>query len=431
MSAAAAPEHAARALSARVADLFERHGRMAYGICRAMLRDVHEAEDATQEAFLSAHRALLGGARVRDEGAWIATIARNECRARIAAGMRAPLPVGDEDLAELVDGVDDAERRLQARALRDALHALPERQREAVVLRYVFGLRYGEVAKALGLSLPATEALLFRARRAMRRRLRHATAAVLAVPLSVREELALALPGFEAQTGSGAAAAGLAGGLLAKLASAPAAAKLATATVAVSTVGAVGAVDSDRPAPDVRAAQAGLVAVLRADTASSVTPGATATDDDVRAGRRGDEGGSGPGGGELEDGPDGDRKGDRSGWSHDDDLPTGQTSGRGGSGSGRNDDDGMDDDAAPGVEGHDASGPGSGLLGSMGGDDDAGSDSSGTSSERSGSSGSGSGDPGEPNADSSHGSGSSGSGSEQDDGSSGSGSGDAPDDEEP
>ena len=44
--------------------LYERHGRMAYGLCRAMLRDAHEAEDATQQAFLSAYRALLGGGLV-------------------------------------------------------------------------------------------------------------------------------------------------------------------------------------------------------------------------------------------------------------------------------------------------------------------------------------------------------------------------------
>jgi RNA polymerase sigma factor (sigma-70 family) len=234
---------------------------MVYGICRAMLRDVPEAEDAVQQAFLSAHRALVGGAHVRDEAAWIATIARNECRARISAAMRAPLTLPEEDLAEIVDGTDDVERRMRARELGDALAQLPERQREAVILRYVCGLRYGEVAKALGLSRPATEALLFRARRAMRVRLRHATAAVLVIPLSVREELALALPGFEAHAGGGAATAGLVGGLLAKLASAPAAAKVATATVAISAVGAVGAVESDRPERDVRS-EARLTAAL-------------------------------------------------------------------------------------------------------------------------------------------------------------------------
>ena len=257
--------------SARVAELFERHARMVYGICRTMLRDVQEAEDATQQAFLSAHRALLTGTRVRDSGAWMATIARNECRSRIADRMRTPLPIADDDLAEVPQRVDEAERLLQAGALRSALDELPERQREAVVLRYVYGLRYGEVAKALGLSRPATEALLFRARRTMRVRLRHVAAAALAVPFSVREEIALALPGFEGQRGTGGAAVGIAGGLLAKLAAAPTAAKIATATLAVSTVGAVGTVESDRPVGETRS-QTSVVGESPSTVSAPVAP---------------------------------------------------------------------------------------------------------------------------------------------------------------
>ena len=222
--------------------LFDLHARLVYGICRAMLRDRHEAEDATQQVFLSAYQALLGGAVVREPGSWLATIARNESRARIAAGMRRPLPVSDEDLDALPAHGDEEARRAQLDGLRAALAELPERQREAVVLRYLYGLRYGEVATALGLSRPATEALLFRARRSMRVRLRPVVGAALVVPSVVRDELALALPGFGGSAGAGVAAAGVSGGLLAKLTAGPLGLKAATAVVAVSTVGAVGGV---------------------------------------------------------------------------------------------------------------------------------------------------------------------------------------------
>jgi RNA polymerase sigma-70 factor (ECF subfamily) len=234
--------------AARIGGLFERHGRMVYGVCRAMLRDVHEAEDAAQQVFLSAHKALLGRAHVRDPGGWLATIARNECRGRIAAGMRSPVPVADEDLAAIPSPVDEQARHDQALAFREALAALPERQREAVVLRYLYGLRYGEVAKALGLSRPATEALLFRARRGLRGRLRPVVGTALVVPLALREELALAIPGFSAAAGSSAATLGITSGVLAKLTAGPVGVKVAAAAVAVSTVGAVGTVESDRPA---------------------------------------------------------------------------------------------------------------------------------------------------------------------------------------
>jgi len=226
--------------------LFEHHSRMVYGICRAMLRDVHDAEDTTQQVFLSAYEALLRGAGVRDSGAWLATIARNECRRRIAAGMRRPLPVADEDLDAFSAPGDEGIRRSQAQELRAALAELPARQREAVVLRYLYGLRYTEVATALGLSRPATEALLFRARRAMRLRLRPVVGAALVVPSMVRDELALALPGFGAGAGEGAAATSLAGSLLVKVMAGPLGLKAATAVVALSTVGVVGAVPQER-----------------------------------------------------------------------------------------------------------------------------------------------------------------------------------------
>ena len=250
-----AADHTSPETAARVAELFERHGRMVLGVCRTILRDVHEAEDATQQTFLSAHSALLRGASVRDSGAWIATIARNECRKRISAGMRNPLPVSPEDLVDLQSEADDLEERLRANELVEALAGLPERQREAVLLRYIYGLRYYEVSKALGLSLPATEALLFRARRQMRIRLRPAAAAVLVVPMSLRDGLASALPGFDFEAGAGAGA-GLSGGLIAKL-SAPTLAKIAMATVAASTVGAVG-VQFDRPAQHVHRLAVGV-----------------------------------------------------------------------------------------------------------------------------------------------------------------------------
>src|SRR5919108_4318630 len=79
-----------------VADLFDAHARMVLGICRALLRDPQDAEDAAQQAFLSAYRALLSGSRPADAAAWLAAIARNECRQRVsrrvATPAAAPLP---------------------------------------------------------------------------------------------------------------------------------------------------------------------------------------------------------------------------------------------------------------------------------------------------------------------------------------------------
>ena len=55
------------------AALFAEHGTLIQRICRRLLRDEFEAEDAAQQTFLSAYKALLGGAEPRDGEAWLAT----------------------------------------------------------------------------------------------------------------------------------------------------------------------------------------------------------------------------------------------------------------------------------------------------------------------------------------------------------------------
>ena len=83
------------AAAARTEELYGTHARMVSGLCRALLRDRTEAEDATQQTFLSAHRALLNDTDPREPAAWLATIARNECWTRIRARMREPLSVSE------------------------------------------------------------------------------------------------------------------------------------------------------------------------------------------------------------------------------------------------------------------------------------------------------------------------------------------------
>ena len=223
------------AAGARLAELYAEHSRMVYGVCRMLLRDPNEAEDATQQVFLSAYTNLLTGTDVRDPAAWLGTIARNACRRRAVARMREPLAVDDE-LTLVSPGVEEAVfGREEAAALYAELAVLPEKQREAVVLRDLYGLRYDEVATALGTSRPAVEALLFRGRRRLRRRLTPGFAAgVLVVPLAVQESIAYAVPGF--------ASTSIPAGAVMAAAGVPLLAKLAAAGAAVGIAGSAGVV---------------------------------------------------------------------------------------------------------------------------------------------------------------------------------------------
>jgi RNA polymerase sigma factor (sigma-70 family) len=225
--------------------LFKEHGRMVLGLCRLLLRNSTDAEDAAQQVFLSAHRAVLRGSRPREAAPWLAAIARNECRARIRARMREPLAL-PELRSDLPDPLASAISALDLDAVWNAISSLPRRQRRALVLRELGGLSYHELSHALGVSDSSIESLLFRARRQVRRVLAGANAAAL--PVALREELARLIPGFD----PGSA------GLVARAAALPIGLKLATAAVGVGavTTGATQfpqprAETSHRPAPAV------------------------------------------------------------------------------------------------------------------------------------------------------------------------------------
>jgi len=203
-----APIQAATQAGVCVGELFEEHGRMVYALCRLVLRDRVEAEDAAQQTFLSAHRSLLRGGGPEQPAAWLATIARNECRSRIARRTAATFPLSDADGQPGADPTAIVDQREEIEALCAAIAELPRGQREAIVLREFYGLSYAEVAAALGVSGPAVESALFKSRRRLQDRLRslRAAANLAAVPVTLRESLAQLVPGF-AQGGAGAAAA--------------------------------------------------------------------------------------------------------------------------------------------------------------------------------------------------------------------------------
>jgi len=165
-------------VAARVEQLYEEHATLVGTVCRSLLRDRVEAEDAVQQTFLSAQRALLNGSSPRDEAAWLATIARHESLARVRARMREPLPVESGDRESGTDAHVAVVRSHEARELRDALAGLPAQQRDAILLREVRGLSYQELADALAVTTSSVESLLFRARRSLRARLREALAAL-------------------------------------------------------------------------------------------------------------------------------------------------------------------------------------------------------------------------------------------------------------
>jgi RNA polymerase sigma-70 factor (ECF subfamily) len=152
---------------ADVARLFEEHSERLLGFCLRQLRSRSEAEDAVQTTFLYALRALRRGVVPENEAAWLTAIAKNVCLwQRRTLARRGPLSTDlDLDTIALARPAGDEEGVLLR--LKEALASIPERQRQALLLREWQGLPPREIASQLGMSGPATHALLNRARRSL------------------------------------------------------------------------------------------------------------------------------------------------------------------------------------------------------------------------------------------------------------------------
>ncbi|MEW9919425.1 RNA polymerase sigma factor [Marimonas sp. MJW-29] len=143
-----------------------------YGHALRVLGNPAEAEDVAQEAMMRLWRIApewrTGEARVTT---WLYRVVANLCTDRLRARETAPL----DAVAEPEDGQPSAEARLQQVARVDALQAaldtLPDRQRQAVVLRHIEGLANPEIAAILEIGVEAVESLTARGKRALKQAL--------------------------------------------------------------------------------------------------------------------------------------------------------------------------------------------------------------------------------------------------------------------
>ena len=166
---------------AAFAELVRRHHLQVLALSRSMLGDDAEADDAAQEVFLKAWRALGRFAGDSGFGTWLYRIASNHCLDLLRQRSRRRT----ESLDELVEGEGDALERVLGSSAgpSDALEAadlgarvlasLPEEQRLALVLRETQGLRYDEIAQVMGCSVDSVKARLRRAREGLEKSLRH------------------------------------------------------------------------------------------------------------------------------------------------------------------------------------------------------------------------------------------------------------------
>jgi RNA polymerase sigma-70 factor (ECF subfamily) len=155
-------------------ELVRRYQTSVYNVCYRVLGDPAEAEDAAQEAFLRAFRRLGSYDAERPFGPWMRRIAANMSINLLNRRPQPPVSFDDER-----DEPTDEEARPEAvtarknrdEQVRQVFRSLPPTYRAVIELRHYQEMRYDEIAAQLGLSLPEVKTRLYRARRAMARKL--------------------------------------------------------------------------------------------------------------------------------------------------------------------------------------------------------------------------------------------------------------------
>jgi RNA polymerase sigma factor (sigma-70 family) len=141
--------------------LFDRHHGGVLALSRQLLGSTEEAEDATQQAFLSAYKALAGHRRPDHLKAWLYTIARNRCLSMLRARREQPSELEHVAVAGFTEHV---EQRAELRSLLSDLAELPEHQRSALVLAEIGDFPHAEIAQVLSVEPKQVKALVFQAR---------------------------------------------------------------------------------------------------------------------------------------------------------------------------------------------------------------------------------------------------------------------------
>lgn len=149
-----------------------------------MVYDPAEVEDVAQETFIKAYRAL---AQFRGESAfytWLYRIAINTARNWQASAKRRPSTTSniENEEGETFDQIDNLTdistpesvmvSRQIAETINEAIAALPEELRTAIVLREIEGMSYEDIAESMGCPIGTVRSRIFRARDAIATRLR-------------------------------------------------------------------------------------------------------------------------------------------------------------------------------------------------------------------------------------------------------------------
>ena len=183
-------------------EIVEQYSDLAYSVAFRMLRNVEDAEDAVQEAYISAYKALPHFKGQSKLSTWLYRIVVNACLMKIRKDKSRAKYISEKDYDDAIvyDWKNDPEEEAVNSELRSTLEAgldsLSPDLRAAVVLRDVQGLSTEESAEALNISIASLKSRLHRARILLRKHLEeYSSLSLLGTPEAQAE------PGPGAQPG--------------------------------------------------------------------------------------------------------------------------------------------------------------------------------------------------------------------------------------
>lgn len=156
--------------------IYQRYSPRVSGICRRMLNQAQDAEEAQQETFMRVYTSLSKFNGRYQLGAWVSRIATNVCLDHIRSKGRKPADsASHEMLVDLSADVDEnvPEEELlksdERQKVREVLATLSPSHRAALALREFEGMSYDDIAVALNMTEPQVKALIHRARKAFKK----------------------------------------------------------------------------------------------------------------------------------------------------------------------------------------------------------------------------------------------------------------------
>ena len=156
----------ARGDESALAELYDRVGRVAYGLAFRVLRDERLAEDAVQEGFLALWRTAAAFRAERAKAStWILTLVHRRAVDLVRREeRRRSEPLGEEVGAHAGESESTEEAawlRFERERVQSALRQLPDMQREAIELAYYGGFSQSELAERLGVPLGTIKSRMF------------------------------------------------------------------------------------------------------------------------------------------------------------------------------------------------------------------------------------------------------------------------------